>query len=272
MFTNLVRIEQIRFFKSRFFMIGAAVSTIAAALFVLFIRELIHTGTIDLGSDGIDDPIFYQYMAGSILNMTTVVMIVLNTAFFVCDYYQFRLGVNISGAVRNRYKLLAADFAGLFINVLIINTVITVLIELFGFFDGVSNILVVSNLKGLLFVFIGYFVSYLQTAFKAYAIAKIFRRKSLTVIFYYAINFIEIIVLGLIAGDDFLTVSSTGVSTSITLADELAAFVGPGPYITITAFSDETVFSLPVLFMIAIAIDLFIMLIATIADGRRREL
>ena len=268
MFTNLVRIQQIRFYKSRAFQLGA-VATVLAAAFVWFISfgMYVDAGIIESASEG--NHVYYQTSSGQIFSMMLTIFCVVNITFMVCDYYKYRTMVNIAGSVHNRFKRLAADIAGVFLTAPVISLSVLLAMALGVIGDGWQNLFAKLYPRGLMWIYIGTVITMLCAMMKTVALSKIFRKKGAVISVYYLINLAEIFAMGIASG---FSEPDMTVTVDSYYEELISAISAPGTYITYEGLGVPHLFSIPTLFMFAFILIAFWTIIATVADGRRNEL
>ncbi len=125
MFSNLVRIEVIRLFKSTILKISAAIAMFLLLFIMLVFDAMVElTGNIDISVEGIRDMSYRVLVFEGMFGSLVAVVLGLTVAFTTCNYHKYRLAINIEGAVRSRLKLCLAEICGIAIFVAAINLLI----------------------------------------------------------------------------------------------------------------------------------------------------
>ena len=125
MFSNLVRIEVIRLFKSTILKISAAIAMFLLLFIMLVFDAVVElTGNIDISVEGIRDMSYRVLVFEGMFGSLVAVVLGLTVAFTTCNYHKYRLAINIEGAVRSRLKLYLAEICGIAIFVAAINLLI----------------------------------------------------------------------------------------------------------------------------------------------------
>ena len=190
MFPNLVHLSLMRSIKSRFSLIALIILPAVAAYFlVTFIaikRGEFFGLDAQLASEIYDTLFvnkgmyFQQGRAFDFVSSWINILLMINTIFVVCDYYKYKLRVNLEGAITFRYKFVLADISAL----CILSFALSILnsITLFsGLLLGETNVLLIDHPLRVLMMCIANALNIFCCVTEAYAISQLFRSKVISV-------------------------------------------------------------------------------------------
>ncbi|MBO4637962.1 MAG: hypothetical protein J5685_12575 [Clostridiales bacterium] len=248
MFADLVHIELIRITRSRFFLIGLL---FLAVLFVYV--NLVYPMTIygalekrdfiveaePLG----DNPYGMQVIMYTLNTSLVSLFCMINTVFSTCDYYKYREFINIRGNVRSRSKICIADMTGLLIQALCLSILPLIATVFASNYDSASILRDYPFAAALMYLTFAW--SVFNSSILIYAVAKLFRRKTLTiltipVIWFGAVSLIRWVVYTM---RDIIRTDYTEV---------VAAILYPTTYISDAMLGDGSFFGAAAAFVLAV--------------------
>lgn len=125
MFANLVQIELIRLFRNKALKIGCTVGALMLLFFVVIHDFLVTFGALNMGAlQGFSESSFRSTMFVASFSSIMSLIIPVDVVYTTCEYQRSRLAVNIEGAVRNRLKLCLSEITGIFIFIVLLNTLV----------------------------------------------------------------------------------------------------------------------------------------------------
>ena len=220
MFLNLVRGSLIRLAKNR-----ALPSSVLGALVI----SIIFIATLRGGAvfTYVDDELIGTILAPNAMVMFNIlgslisgVVSLISTAFFVSDYYRYRLAINIEGSVRSRVKLTLSEITALFIWMLLWTLMVATLgIGLIVLVYGAS--VVQCSFIRLLILAVIRSMQVFLTCMEVLVIAKIVRRATITLAVFVAYSVVYMII-------DSIVVAVLDENIGLTVS----ALILPGSYLS----------------------------------------
>lgn len=224
MFGNLVLIEVIRLYKNIILKISAAVAALLMLISLMVSDVVLQNDGLTFFRTGEITPLYFRVFTFEAM-FESLVMIVagLTVAFTTCDYYKYRLSVNIEGAVRSRVKLFLSEMCGITVFVAAINLLV---------FPGLAVILAghpaeiisvfTTDYEEILTVYFFSFCSCLFVSLVIYLLSKITHKAPVAVLLSILVEIAAVVLLVFTAG--FISGSPEGVGFAGGLFEEF--FVG----------------------------------------------
>ncbi len=202
MFGNLVRIEVIRLYKNIILKISAAVAVFLMLISLMVSDVILQNGGLRFLGEEYITPVYFRVFSFEVM-FESLVMIVagLTVAFTTCDYYKYRLSVNIEGAIRSRVKLFLSEMCGIAVFTAVINLMV---------FPGLAVILAghpaeiisvfASDYDEILTVYFFSFASCLFVSIIVYLLSKITHKAPVAVLLSILVEIAAVVLLVFTAG------------------------------------------------------------------------
>lgn len=177
MFSNLIRLNFIRLYKSRVTSVCAYTALALMLLFAFMLFALFgevfknrFNGGADLSHFWIS--LFY-IMSSSIVSVVEIVIV----GFATCDYYKFRQMINIEGACRSKIKFCLSEIVAILLFSFVVALVPIAFAFLGDFLDIPRLEFFTTNFKGLVKIYFAGIYMLFSAALPVFALSKIFRNK-----------------------------------------------------------------------------------------------
>ncbi len=177
MFSNLIRLNFIRLYKSRVTSVCAYTALALMLLFAFMLFALFgevfknrFNGGADLSHFWIS--LFY-IMSSSIVSVAEIVIV----GFATCDYYKFRQMINIEGACRSKIKFCLSEIVAILLFSFVVALVPIAFAFLGDFLDIPRLEFFTTNFKGIAKSYFADIYMLFSAALPVFALSKIFRNK-----------------------------------------------------------------------------------------------
>ena len=238
MFGNLVRIEVIRLYKNIILKISAALAAFLMLISLMSSEIILQNGGLRfIRAEEITPVYFHVYFFEVMFESLVMIVAGLTVAFTTCDYYKYRLSVNIEGAIRSRVKLFLSELCGIAIFTAAINLLV---------FPGLAVILAghpaeiisvfTSDYDEILSVYFFSFCSCLFVSIIVYLLSKITHKAPVAVLLSILVGIAAVVLLVFTAG--FISGSrGEGVIAGRTIEDVLLGSVILIPVIVLSVIA-----------------------------------
>ena len=198
MFSNLVHMEFLRLMKSRYLKAAISLAFFVGIFFFVMLHysmsEILESQTIVSNPRGVA---WYQITLGfAFINLTWAV-IVLAVIFTTCDYYKYRLFVNIQNCMGGKIKLCIAEFVGFFLFCCVMGIIPFVSTYFLSFLDVVSLFTNPFKVVALYSIIV---LTLFQSSLSAIFLAKLFKRVWPSIICFVLYNWSKGFLLGFVVG------------------------------------------------------------------------
>lgn len=249
MFLSLVYIELIRLSKNRSLKFGIPASIFLivclsfVSMFGLDRMDTLNVIDIDINNSAkVLSSMFFCFY-----EMAAILITAVSTVFTTCDYYKYRLAINIEGVERNRFKLCLSELTGIALFIAIIcgcGVPFAMLSFLIQVDSSVISLSVLSEvLLDYLYVATFFFVLSLLISVSEYFIAKITKSKGATFASIGALILVYVILigfcLGFVQGLDSGSDSFSNMSNLIICVLVVFAFIPMVTFAIVLAIKDR---------------------------------
>lgn len=218
MFSNLVHLNYLRLVKCRY--LPAAISVVIIAIlfdFTVFhftiVRTILNSNFSSEYFANVDYAHWHQISVGTVSIVFLTFLGIFATIFSTCDFFKYRLFVNIQNYVHNNVKYCLSEFGALLLFSSITALFFMIILALLSLFDSE---LIFNNIYRTVAIFATSSMVFFYFSLPALFLAKVFKKVGLTVLTYILGYFGGAFVAGFIAG--FLSVD-TGEFSYMTEAE-----------------------------------------------------